>query len=138
MRLQWDFLEALGGLMVFIAQFVIQIVFIIVEIEIITDDTLVKIVESISMTSQIPSFIKVKFQWEQCYLLMNLRNKSIKQLSEELDYSHVIIGCIVDKFRSNMLKNNEGPNISSEIEFDEIYISSGEKGVKKLPMKKRS
>lgn len=65
------------------------------------------------------------------YILMNLRNKSIKQLSEELEYSRVTIARIADKFRTSILKNNENPNISGEIEFDEMYISSGDKGVKK-------
>lgn len=54
------------------------------------------------------------------YILTNLQNKSIKQLSEELDYSRVTIHKIAKKFKESLLDNHENPKIDGEIEIDEI------------------
>ena len=70
------------------------------------------------------------------YILTNLQNKSVKQLSEELDYSRVTIHKITRKFKESLLDKHEPSKIDSEIEVDEMYIYAGTKGIKKLPSKK--
>lgn len=70
------------------------------------------------------------------YILTNLQNKSIKQLSEELDYSRVTIHKIAKKFKKSLLDKHENPKIDGEIEIDEMYISAGTKGIKKTSLGK--
>lgn len=68
---------------------------------------------------------------EMLYILFNLDNKSIKQMSEELTSSRQAIHRIAKLFRESVFKKHTNPNLEDEIEIDEMYISSGSKGIKK-------
>lgn len=72
------------------------------------------------------------------YILLNMNNKSIKQMSEELNYNRSTISRIANIFRENLLKKHENPKLENEIEIDEMYVSAGDKGIKKLPTEKRT
>jgi transposase-like protein len=65
------------------------------------------------------------------YILLNLNNKSIKQLSDELNYNRSTISRIANIFRENLLKKHENHQLEDEIEIDEMYVSTGDKGIKK-------
>lgn len=70
------------------------------------------------------------------YILLNMNNKSIKQMSEELNYNRATISRIANMFRENLLKKHVDPELKNEIEIDEMYISAGNKGIKKTFLEK--
>jgi transposase-like protein len=72
------------------------------------------------------------------YILLNMENKSIKQLSEELNYNRSTISRIANIFRENLLKKHQNPKLKDEIEIDEMYISAGTKGIKKTSHEKEA
>lgn len=65
------------------------------------------------------------------YILLNMNNKSIKQISEELNYNRSTISRIANIFRENLLKKHDNPKLENEVEIDEMYVSAGNKGIKK-------
>lgn len=70
------------------------------------------------------------------FILLNMNNKSIKQMSEELNYNRSTISRIANIFRENLLKNHKNPQLEDEIEIDEMYVSAGNKGIKKTSHEK--
>jgi hypothetical protein len=52
-------------------------------------------------------------------------------MSQELPYFRKIITRIAVLIRDNLEKNYIPPKLTGDIEFDEMYISAGNKGVKK-------
>ena len=56
------------------------------------------------------------------YILLNANNKSIKQMSEELNYSRSTISRIANIFRENFLKKHKNPKLGEEIEIDEMFL----------------
>ena len=68
---------------------------------------------------------------EMFYILINLDNKSIKRLSEELGHKWESINLLAKEFRENLAEKSNDPVLSNEVEIDEMYQSAGEKGVKK-------
>lgn len=65
------------------------------------------------------------------YIMMNLDKKSSKLISEEIGYSRQTVYRISNLIRDSLLKNHENPKIDGKIEIDEMYISAGNKGIKK-------
>jgi hypothetical protein len=70
------------------------------------------------------------------YILFNLPFKSVNMLSKELPYSRKTITRIANLIRVNLEDNYKPPKLSGDIEFDEMYIAAGNKGVKKNSLKK--
>ena len=66
---------------------------------------------------------------EMFYILINLDNKSIKRLSEELGHKWESIYNLAKDFRENLAEKTKDPIISDEVEIDEMYQSAGEKAV---------
>jgi transposase-like protein len=65
------------------------------------------------------------------WILTNIHNKSVLQMSKELKISRKAISRIVKLIRKSLLENNEDPLLEGEIEIDEMYLVAGDKGVKK-------
>ena len=65
------------------------------------------------------------------WILSNIHNKSVLQMSKELKVSRKAIARITNLIRSELLKNDENSLLDGEIEIDEVYIVAGDKGVKK-------
>jgi hypothetical protein len=57
--------------------------------------------------------------------------KSVNMMSKELPYTRKTITRIANLIRYNIEKNCPPPKLSGDIEFDEMYIPAGNKGVKK-------
>jgi len=72
------------------------------------------------------------------YILINLDKKSIKRLSEELGRKWDTVYAIAQDFRREVVEKAEDPVLSGEIEIDEMYHSSGSKGLKKQTPTKRA
>lgn len=51
------------------------------------------------------------------YILLNMENKSIKQLSEELNYNRSTVSRIANVFRENLLKNNKNSKSKDKIQL---------------------
>ncbi|MDR3063665.1 MAG: transposase [Methanobrevibacter sp.] len=70
------------------------------------------------------------------YILFNLPFKSVNMISKELPYSRKTITRIANLIRVNLEDNYKPSKLSGDIEFDEMYIAAGNKGVKKNFLKK--
>ncbi len=68
---------------------------------------------------------------EMLYILMNLDKKSIKRLSEELGHKWDTIYRLAKDFRENLSEKSKDPVVLRKVEIDEMYQSTGVKGVKK-------
>jgi transposase-like protein len=66
------------------------------------------------------------------YILVNIKFKSMLQLSKELDIHRNTVGRYHKRIRDFLLENNENPSFNGDVEMDEAYIIAGEKGKKKL------
>ncbi|MBM4241966.1 MAG: hypothetical protein FJ150_09955 [Euryarchaeota archaeon] len=75
---------------------------------------------------------------EMLYILINLDKKSVKQLSEELGHKWESVYRLARDFRENLVGKSKDPVLSGEIEIDEMYHSSGNKGLKNQPLTKRA
>lgn len=68
---------------------------------------------------------------EMFYIIANLDKKSIKRLSEELGHKWESVYRLSKDFKECLAKKTRDPVLSGEIEIDEMYQSTGQKGVKK-------
>ncbi len=68
---------------------------------------------------------------EMFYIILNLDKKSIKCLAEELGHKWDSVYRIAQEFRECLVDESNDPVLSGEIEFDEMYQSTGTKGLKK-------
>jgi transposase-like protein len=65
--------------------------------------------------------------WMCCIYLMGL-NVSNRQISQELGVSEKSAQNMTKKIRSEIQRNRPDPELSGEVEFDEVYIVAGHKG----------
>ena len=65
--------------------------------------------------------------WMACLYLMNM-NVSNRQIAKELDISEKTAQNITLKIRKEIEKNAPKPELSGEVEFDEVYVVAGHKG----------
>ncbi|MDR1818679.1 MAG: transposase [Methanobrevibacter sp.] len=65
------------------------------------------------------------------WILTNIHNKSVKQMAEELGLNRKTVARYHKLIREHLLKNNIEPSFDGELEFDEMYVNAGNKGVKK-------
>ena len=70
---------------------------------------------------------------EMFYIIMNQDKKSVNRLSEELGHKWESIDRLSKEFKEYLEKNTKNPVLSGKIEIDEMYQSSGNKGLKKTP-----
>lgn len=68
---------------------------------------------------------------EMLYIISNLDKKSIKRLSEELGHNWISINRLAKEFKEKVAEKSEDPILSKDIEIDEMYYSTGFKGIKK-------
>ena len=64
------------------------------------------------------------------YIILNQDKKSVNWLSKELGHRWESIDRL-SKFKEYLDKNTKDPVLSGKIEIDEMYQSSGDKGLKK-------
>ena len=67
------------------------------------------------------------------YIILNQDKKSVNRLSEELGHKWESIDRLSKEFKEYLEKNTKNPVLSGKIEIDEMYQSSGNKGLKKTP-----
>ena len=72
------------------------------------------------------SNLPLKF-WMCCLYLMGL-NTSNHQIGQELGVSEKTAQNMTKKIRAEIQKNRPDPQLSGEVEFDEVYIVAGHKG----------
>ena len=65
--------------------------------------------------------------WVGCLYLMNI-NASNRQISKELEVSEKTAQKMTTKIRKEIRKNSPKPQLSGEVEFDEVYVVAGHKG----------
>ena len=65
--------------------------------------------------------------WVGCLYLMNI-NASNRQISQELEVSEKTAQKMTTKIRKEIEKNSPKPQLSGEVEFDEVYVVAGHKG----------
>lgn len=70
-----------------------------------------------------------------CLYLMNM-NASNRQISQELEVSERTAQRMTTKIRKEIQKNSPSPELSGEVEFDEVYVVAGHKGHPKSVKKK--
>lgn len=58
---------------------------------------------------------------------MNI-NASNRQISQELEVSEKTAQKMTTKIRKEIEKNSPKPQLSGEVEFDEVYVVAGHKG----------
>jgi transposase-like protein len=68
---------------------------------------------------------------EMFYIILNQDKKSVNRLSEELGHKWESVDRISKEFKDCLENNTKNPVLSGEIEIDEMYQSSGDKGLKK-------
>jgi hypothetical protein len=68
---------------------------------------------------------------EMFYIILNQDKKSVNRLSEELGHKWESIDRLSKEFKEYLEKNTKDPVLSGKIEIDEMYQSSGDKGLKK-------
>lgn len=66
-------------------------------------------------------------KWVGCLYLMNM-NSSNRQISQELEVSEKTAQKMTTKIRKEVKKNSPDPELSGEVEFDEVYVVAGHKG----------
>lgn len=65
--------------------------------------------------------------WMCCLHLMGL-NVSNRQIAKELGVSEKSAQSMTDQLRTQVEKNNPDPQLSGEVELDEVYVVAGHKG----------
>jgi len=65
--------------------------------------------------------------WMCCLYLMNL-NTSNRQISQELGIDQRSAQNMTNKIRKEVENNAPDPQLSGEVEFDEVYVVAGHKG----------
>lgn len=65
------------------------------------------------------------------WILTNIHNKSVKQMSEELGLNRKTVARYHKLIRDLLEKNNVDPSFDGKLEFDETYVNAGSKGIKK-------
>jgi transposase-like protein len=66
------------------------------------------------------------------WILTNIHNKSVKQMSEELGLNRKTVARYHKLIRGLLEKNHTDPSFDGKFEFDETYIIAGSKGIKKM------
>ena len=66
--------------------------------------------------------------WYGCIYLLGL-NVSNRQIAQEIGVSEKTAQNMADKIRAEIDKNRERPILEGNVEFDEVYIVSGHKGL---------
>jgi transposase-like protein len=64
------------------------------------------------------------------WILTNIHNKSVKQMSEELGINRKTVARYHKLIRDLLEKNHVNPSFDGEFEFDETYVNAGSKGIK--------
>jgi transposase-like protein len=68
------------------------------------------------------------------WILTNIHNKSVKQMSEELGLNRKTVARYHKIIRNLLEKNNIDPSFDGKFEFDKTYVNAGSKGMKKRPI----
>ena len=93
-------------------------------------DINVKIVRDYLTTSQIRYLKDIGFPInEMMYILVNMSNKSTKEISEELGWDKKAVLNFVHEVQE--ISGKLSPTLEDIIEIDEIYVHASDKGLKK-------
>jgi transposase-like protein len=81
-------------------------------------------------TNTIFAYSKIPFG-KLLYILINIKFKSVLQLSKELDLHRNTVGRYRKRIHDFLLEDNENISFDGDAEMDETYITTGAKGIKK-------
>jgi ABC-type dipeptide/oligopeptide/nickel transport system permease component len=119
----------------FIAPLVVHLKLVIVEDAIVLKGILAKIVAYFSMILSGTFLEGSKIPFGQIlWILNNIHNKSVKQMTEELGFNRKTVARYHKIIRDLLEKNNVDLRFDGELEFDEIYVNAGSKWIKKSPI----